>query len=287
MTLYPDFYAAFACRAAACRHSCCKGWEIDVDEAALRRYAAVEGPLGQDLRRSIYQDDDGAHFLLGEDERCPFLRDDGLCDLIRETGSEDILCDVCALHPRFYTEVGDVTLAGLGLCCEEACRLLLVSEAPLRFRTETGPAVTFAELVPGAFKPEQLRFQPRTDPESIGALLETYARTEPINAAWTAGLDALRADVPACSRAAEAFRTTFSSAVFDRILHYILYRQLDRLETDGPDALAGYAQDAVRFIFLAAAVTGELPEAVRSWSEQIEYSTENVEVLLVRKHERY
>ena len=287
MTVYPEFYDAFQCTADRCRHTCCRGWEIEIDPNTAVRYRAMPGPLGERLRANIKWDAEGASFHLAEDERCPFLRDDGLCDLIRETGSEDILCDVCALHPRFYTEVGDVTLAGLGLCCEEACRLLLVSEAPLRFRTETGPAVAFAELVPRAFKPEQLRFQPRTDPESIGALLETYARTEPINAAWTAGLDALRADVPACSRAAEAFRTTFSSAVFDRILHHILYRQLDRLETDGPDALAGYAQDAVRFIFLAAAVTGELPEAVRSWSEQIEYSTENVEVLLVRKHERY
>ena len=100
MMLYPDFYEAFACRAADCSHSCCKGWEIDVDEAALRRYAAVEGDLGQELRRNIYQDDDGAHFLLAEDERCPFLREDGLCRLIVDLG-EDALCEICALHPRY------------------------------------------------------------------------------------------------------------------------------------------------------------------------------------------
>ena len=33
--LQPDFYDRFRCRAAACRHSCCKGWEIDIDENTL------------------------------------------------------------------------------------------------------------------------------------------------------------------------------------------------------------------------------------------------------------
>ena len=31
----PDFYDDFHCLAAACRHSCCVGWEIDVDEDSL------------------------------------------------------------------------------------------------------------------------------------------------------------------------------------------------------------------------------------------------------------
>ena len=280
MTVYPDFYDAFSCTASACRHTCCRGWEIEIDADTASRYRTLPGPLGERLREHIDWTDLGAAFRLEADERCPFLRDDGLCELIRASGTEDILCDVCALHPRFFTEVGDATLAGLGLCCEAACRLLLASAEPLRFRTEAGQTVTLAQLVPGAFTPEQLRFCPRTDPETIEALLETYARTEPINAAWTAGLDALRRDPGACIRAAEAYRSVYDSARFDRILHYILYRQLDRLETDGADALVRYAQDAARFIFLTAAVTGDLPEALRSWSEQIEYSTENVDLLI-------
>ena len=277
MTVYPDFYDAFRCTASRCRHTCCRGWEIDIDADAAARYRALPGPLGDRLRAAIDWDGDTASFRLVEDERCPFLRDDGLCDLIRETGSEDVLCDVCALHPRFFAEVGGVTLAGLGLCCEEACRLLLASREPLTFAAEER-AVPLAALTGCTFAPEQLRFQPCADAEAIRALLERYAKTEPINAAWTARLDALRADLPGCVRAAEAY--AYDGAVFDRILHYILYRQLDRLETDGPTALARYAQDAARFAFLAAAVTGDLPEALRSWSEQIEYSTENVDILM-------
>ena len=279
MTVYPDFYEAFRCTASACRHTCCRGWEIDVDAETAQRYRALPGPLGERLRAAINWSADGASFRLTEDERCPFLRADGLCDLIRAAGTEDILCDVCALHPRFFTEAGGVTLAGVGLSCEEACRLLLSSREPLLFLAE-GRAVPLSALAGGALAPEQLRFSPRTDAAGVRALLDAYARTEPIDARWTAELEALRADVPGCARAAEVFLTNYDAAVFDRILHYILYRQLDRLETDGPAALARYAQDAARFVFLTAAVTGDLSEALRRWSEQIEYSTENVEILM-------
>ena len=279
MTVYPDFYDAFQCTASACRHTCCRGWEIDIDSETAARYRALPGPLGERLRAEIDWSGEPAAFRLTPDERCPFLRDDGLCELIRAAGSEDILCDVCALHPRFFTETGGFTLAGLGLCCEEACRLLLSSRAPLLFAAEGG-AVPLAALTGGAFAPEQLRFMPHTDAHTARALLESYARTEPIDDAWTARLDALRADVPGCVRAMQAYEKDFDRAVFDRVLQYILYRRLDRLETDGPDALARYAQDAAQFIFLTAAVTGDLPEAVRRWSEQIEYSTENVDLLM-------
>lgn len=279
MTIYPDFYDAFRCTASRCRHTCCRGWEIDIDAETAVRYRAMAGVLGERLRASIAETETGAAFRLTEDERCPFLRADGLCDLIRTAGSEDILCDVCALHPRFFAEVGDVTLAGLGLCCEETCRLLLASREPLLFCAEDR-TVPLAALTGCAFSDAMLRFQPRTDEASCRALLEHYARTEPIDEAWTAQLAALRADADACVRAAETYRAEYDPTVFDRILHYILYRQLDRMESDGPLALARYAQDAAQFVFLTAAVTGDLPEALRRWSEQVEYSTENVDLLM-------
>ena len=275
MTVYPDFYDDFRCTADRCRHTCCRGWEIDIDDETAARYRVLPGALGERVRAAIDRSGEMASFRLTEDERCPFLRADGLCELIRETGSEEILCDVCALHPRFFAEVSGVTLAGLGLCCEEACRLLLQSRGQLLFRAEDR-TVPLAALTGCAFAPEQLRFTPRTDAETIRALLERYAKTEPIDAAWTTQLAALRADVPGCVRAAEAY--AYDGAVFDRILHYILYRQLDRAAQNAA-SVARYAQDAAQFVFLTAAVTGDLPESLRRWSEQTEYSTENVGIL--------
>ena len=122
----PDFYDDFKCIADKCRHSCCLGWEIDIDDESLRRFMAVDGEFGEYMRRNI-ELEPTPHFVLGGDERCPFLREDGLCKMILTLG-EDSICDICREHPRFYNELPGRIEAGLGLCCEEAARLLLMSD---------------------------------------------------------------------------------------------------------------------------------------------------------------
>ena len=47
----PSYYKEFTCLAGACRHSCCVGWEVDVDEDTAAYYETVEGVLGERLRR--------------------------------------------------------------------------------------------------------------------------------------------------------------------------------------------------------------------------------------------
>ena len=34
----PHIYGDFHCIATACKHNCCIGWEIDVDENAFEKY---------------------------------------------------------------------------------------------------------------------------------------------------------------------------------------------------------------------------------------------------------
>ncbi len=125
----PNYYASFHCMAAACRHSCCIGWEIDVDADALARYDTVTGRLGARLRSSIDREADPPCFILAEGERCPFLNQNGLCDLICELG-EDSLCHICADHPRFRNVLSDRVELGLGLCCEAAAELILTQREP-------------------------------------------------------------------------------------------------------------------------------------------------------------
>ena len=36
----PNYYPAFRCIADKCRHSCCIGWEIDIDPTPARLTAA-------------------------------------------------------------------------------------------------------------------------------------------------------------------------------------------------------------------------------------------------------
>ena len=49
----PDFYGEFQCIADKCAHSCCLGWEIDIDEDTAALYEGLPGELGEELRQKM------------------------------------------------------------------------------------------------------------------------------------------------------------------------------------------------------------------------------------------
>ena len=118
----PEYCKDFKCSADKCSDSCCAGWEIDIDENTAEYYMSVSGDFGERLKRGISADDGYSFILNGE--RCPFLNERNLCDIILELG-EDKLCRICAEHPRYYEWYDGAAEGGVGLCCEEAARLIL------------------------------------------------------------------------------------------------------------------------------------------------------------------
>ncbi len=119
----PDYYKDFKCIASSCRHSCCEGWQINIDEETLYRYRALQGEMGKRINIAVKETDGCAHFVL-QNGKCPFLNGEGLCDVILSLG-EDYLCQSCTDHPRFRSFLRSRTEIGLGLSCEEAVRLIL------------------------------------------------------------------------------------------------------------------------------------------------------------------
>ena len=131
MNVYvPEYYPAFRCVASECRHTCCAGWEIDIDEESLARYQRLPGAFGERVRRSIGREGT-PHFVLTKEERCPLLNGDNLCELILREG-EGALCQICRDHPRFRNFFSARVEMGLGLVCEEAARVILSWPRPLR-----------------------------------------------------------------------------------------------------------------------------------------------------------
>ena len=127
----PDYFDEFHCTASACSDTCCAGWEIEVDETTAGMYREIGGPFGQRLREKLAVTPEECYFPL-ENGRCPFLDRDNLCEIIKNLG-EEALCDICREHPRFYHWYGDVTEVGLGLCCEEAVKLVFRSPEKTKF----------------------------------------------------------------------------------------------------------------------------------------------------------
>ena len=287
MEIRPAFYDDFICLADRCRHSCCRGWEIDVDDVSRRRYMAMEGPLGDELRAALQEEAGTWSFRLTAEKDCPFLRPDGLCRLILALG-EDALCDICALHPRFFQDIGDMELAGVGLCCEAAAALLLSGRGELRFLTEDDDPLTLEQvlrLLGQRVEWDELSFSPKPDGAYYRAIFRRYGRCEAIDEAWSRDLAALAADPDGVAERAKAYAARYDRERYDRIFGYILYRQLEFLNTHGLSALLRYAAEAAEFVFLWDAVTGEGSECLRRWSAQTEYSTENVQLLLANHAE--
>lgn len=138
--VYPDYYRNFKCIADRCTDSCCIGWEIDIDSESAERYKQCGGKLGRRLSENITVSEDGIHsFVLGENERCPFLNGQNLCDIYAELG-EDALCKICADHPRFRSFFSDRTEVGLGLCCEAAAEIILSRRGKFSFEIPEKPS---------------------------------------------------------------------------------------------------------------------------------------------------
>ncbi len=130
--LRPSYYKEFHCIGGACTDTCCAGWEIDVDDITYEKYQQLPEALKKHICSQIGEEGEDHFFKLREGRRCPFLNQENLCDIFIQAG-EDYLCDICREHPRFYNWIGSYTEVGLGLCCEEAQRLILGNPAPAVF----------------------------------------------------------------------------------------------------------------------------------------------------------
>lgn len=303
MKLYaPDYYKSFACIADRCRHSCCLGWEIDIDPDTRDFYRTVGGEIGLRLQESIDDGEETACFRMGADERCPFLNRSGLCDLILSLGEES-LCQICADHPRFRSFFADRTEIGLGLCCEEATRLVLSWKDPVQleiieddgmndesdsFEEELlalrGELISVAQDRSLTVDERAQRILARSglklpvpDPELILSLERLdEAWTECINQLWHfSGATALtdEFDIP-----------------FEQLLVYLLYRHLPLALEDGE--VSGHISFCVwcwLLIRLLCCVHMELngslaledmAEVCRMYSSEIEYSDENIAAII-------
>ena len=283
----PDFYDKFKCIADKCTDSCCIGWEIDVDEVALEKYQKLQSPIGDEIRSQIIKSEDGSNcFNLCENERCPFLNEKNLCRLIIATGDCQLLCDICREHPRFYEWFVGVTECGLGLCCEEVCRILLENNEPFSlveesdgeeivletkeevaesdfyiflsaFREKLFEILFSKDII---FEEKLVKILSKTENfcgekikiRNYKNSLELLKKTEPIDENWTGFINDLSDKAESVLKVEKDFQDkTNGDMLYSKILAYILYRHFTKAVFDKSiKERICFAVESVRFIYL-------------------------------------
>ncbi len=302
--IVPSYYTSFSCIGSQCKHNCCIGWEIDIDDFSLSYYKSIGGSLGLKLKENIIADGFDAHFILSKDGRCPFLTPNGLCEIITEMG-EDALCDICALHPRFRNFYSDRVEMGLGLCCEEAAKIIISNKKPVSFINierdnrvekpsknenlffaERGELFAFIEndkipfLDKISFLSEKYNLKSFTDASKV---IKHYASLEHLTKEWPKLLEGLISHEVSFDK---LFLKCEFNREFSNLLHYFIFRhfcptrsEVEKCATIGVAILSIFIIGAI--CDMKGKITiDELIDISRLYSSEIEYSDINFKSLV-------
>jgi len=294
MKLYaPEYYKNFTCIADRCKHSCCVGWEIDIDDVTMKKYAEYNGNYSDKIRESIEYSDE-PHFKLDECERCPHLNEKGLCNIILNVG-EDYLCHICREHPRFYNDTPRGREVGLGMACEEACRLILESDdyANTEEVGEIDEEIFFCDFDSIPLREDIYRILSDDSIDRKGKLClieNKYGVSVDIisDKSWRGVLDGLEYLDEEHKKLFEEYSSdaevpTELEKKLERALAYFVYRHCTEVydEEDFRTSL-GFCLFCERLLASMCSSGRDVFDSARILSEEIEYSEDNTESLKTR-----
>lgn len=286
-TTTPDYYSKFKCIADQCKHSCCIGWEIDIDDITLEKYNNLKGDFATKLKPNI-EFEDIPHFKLDAHERCPFLNQKGLCDIITNLG-EDMLCQICSDHPRFRNFYEDFEEIGLGLCCEAAAKIILTQKEKTKLKltdkAKDIPIISFREKLFCIIQNRMLPVDKR-----IENMLNVVGVQFPVNINWYSVFNSLEKMDKAWDnyllKIKNGINPTTDNTLdiaYEQLLVYLIFRHFTDCQYDDK------IKERILFIVLIYKVIKtmnsqntleELIEIARIYSCEIEYSDENIQTLL-------
>ncbi len=294
LELTPNYYNKFKCIAERCKHNCCIGWEIDIDDETMQLYNSLVGETGEKIRDNI--EGDVPHFVLQAGDRCPFLNKSSLCDIICEYG-EDALCDICYLHPRFRNFYSSFEEIGLGLCCEEAARIILSEEEAFSisypkdivFLDEEkeffGNRQDFFDILQNRSKNIGERFCELASAVgirfdfSLKELCNTYLSLERLDEKWTKEIENLKD----FSFDTKIFEDKSLQIFFEQLAIYFIFRHL-KVSCSYIPVIKFTLMSCYLIGALCAFHKGEnfekMTDLVRMYSSEIEYSEENTKRLI-------
>lgn len=280
VTVRPLFFDAFMCKASACHNTCCQKWEIDIDDATKALYETLPGELGDKVRRAMITASDGSTcFSLNDKGYCHLLTDDGLCSLVLAKG-DDYLCQICRDHPRFYkTLYDDLDIAGTGLACERTVEQL-IDAGELLF-TDGTEVFSLGDFLYDLGYEKLLSSFQLIGPsfEDFSSMIQHLTVVEAIDDEWTARIAYWQKQL---EKGYQYFSRPLpiSSKIVIALFEYIAFRNLDLLADYSWHTLVRFFNESIWYILLEIYDTGLHIPSICRWSEEIEYSTENIDILL-------
>lgn len=150
--LVPEYFLNFNCIGPNCEDTCCKGWNIYIDEDTYKKYSAISSSktdIGIKFKNSIKKINhtntrNYAQFKLDNKGNCKFLSENLLCEIHSKLGGS-FLCDTCKYYPRMYSTLNEYAEAHLTLSCPEAARQALLNENGISFYEQE---ISFFEKLP-------------------------------------------------------------------------------------------------------------------------------------------
>ena len=296
--------------AGACPDSCCKEWDVQVDDVSADLYRNLTGPLGDRLRE-VLSTEDGETVMTIIDGRCPMWRADGLCRIQAELG-EEALCKTCREFPRLTHDYGDFVELQLELSCPEAAKHILSQSCPhtVTIETEGGEEAEYDEEAMTVLKTtreqalELLSDLSRPVPEALAAaLLYGYQAQSELDGEEAQSFDAdtalnnIREFIKSgdCHEITSFFRTL---EILTPEWQTLLQSPSPAPWTDHHRALAAYLTQRywlqavsdydlycrVKFIIIACLLVkylgGDIFRTAQLFSKEIENSIDNVEAIL-------
>ena len=295
-----NVFKNFRCKKGKCTRSCCQGWQIDIDSKTLKKYSALcidsnaDNSIKERLKKCV--DYKKRKFKMKKGS-CPFLNENGLCDLIIAYG-KNYLSNTCKRHPRFISEFSDRIECGYGLACEKATEMLVNCPEPLRiYKTERkkGTLSDFEKYilterdnlidfiynsdVNGIIDRIQTLTDFPFDDKSITAFLTELTQLETTRSGWKETV------IKALSQAPIEFYGLIGDKEYDlfkNLLAYFIYRHTPN-SADKLDFLSRVIfslLSAVSIFTINRSTNEDIKITIRDYSIEVEYSNDNIFSLL-------
>ena len=136
-----DLYHKFNCIADSCPNTCCRGWNIDIEEEIYQKMQDNEDKLGISAEDWICPRKDAYAVKLNSDGRCPMLNENNLCKVVLSLGPS-YLSKVCNTYPRMIRQYGDVIEGFVTLSCFHVVDELMSMEKVYFNFTEDGSPIS-------------------------------------------------------------------------------------------------------------------------------------------------